>query len=222
MPTAALPKTRIIEHRRQKLLELVASVEVLPTSLAVPMRVLEFQRSGQAGMKELAEVLAADVGLTSKILSLANSAAFTPAATITRLTQALSMIGLKNLMPLVFGLSLAGIFNRLAMSADQRDHLFRAALLKAVTAREIALKLDPDAAEEAFLCGLLQDIALPLLHEADRAAWPETICLLDLQDQSSRLERESRIYGSDHAAVGAAVVKRLNLPGLFQHAAAFH
>src|SRR5688572_3721847 len=107
MSTTAPPKTRIIEHRRQKLLEMVASVQVLPTSLAVPMRVLEFRRNGGAGMKELAEVICADAGLTAKILSLANSAAFTPANTITRLSQALAMIGMKNLMPLVFGLSLA-------------------------------------------------------------------------------------------------------------------
>lgn len=222
MATAALPKTRIIEHRRQKLLDLVASVDVLPTSLAVPMRVLEFRRSGRAGMKELAQVLSADAGLTTKILSLANSAAFTPVANVTRLSQALAMIGLKNLMPLVFGLSLAGIFNRLAMAAEQRDDLFRAALLKAVTTREIALRLDPEIAEEAFLCGLLQDIALPLLHEADRAAWPETIRLLDIQDQATRLDRELRIYGADHAAIGGAVARRLNLPALFQQAVAFH
>ena len=222
MSTTAPPKTRIIEHRRQKLLELVASVQVLPTSLAVPMRVLEFRRNGGAGMKELAEVICADAGLTAKILSLANSASFTPANTITRLSQALAMIGMKNLMPLVFGLSLAGIFNRLAMAADQRDSLFRASLLKAVTAREIALKLDKEVAEEAFLCGLLQDVALPLLHEADRAAWPETIRLLDLQDQATRLDRELRIYGADHCAIGMAVVKRMNLPAMFQHAVGSH
>ena len=78
-PPAQVPLTRLADHRRQRLEELLRDVNVLPTSFAVPMRVLRLQRTPGAGMAQLADVIAADAGLALKVLSLANSAAFSPA-----------------------------------------------------------------------------------------------------------------------------------------------
>jgi diguanylate cyclase (GGDEF)-like protein len=214
---------RLTDKRRQQLLDLVGGINVLPTGLSVPMRVLQLQKAGSAGMPELAEVLSADAALAAKILGLVNSAAFAPARPVTKLSAALGMIGLKNLMPLVFGLSLGGIFNKTAMPADERDALFRAALLKAVAARAVAKReaADPALAEEAFLCGLMQDVGLPAMHGADRSTWAEIASALDL-DAGIRREREGRLFGEDHASVGRRVLERLELPDLFRAATAAH
>jgi diguanylate cyclase (GGDEF)-like protein len=197
-------------------------VALLPSTLVVPMRVLVLHRRDNVEMSQYAEVIGADPSLVAKILGLVNSAAFKPAQPITKLTQALVMIGLRNLLPLVFGVSLGGIFNQFAMPAEERSALWRASLLKAVSARECVRKLRPDAVEEAFIAALMQDVALPLIHGSDRSAWSETVAIMDMADQAARVARERALYGTDHAELGAVIARRLGLPELFAGAIAHH
>lgn len=212
----------LAEFRKQQALDLLARTRLLPTTLHVPMRILKMQRSSSAGMAEVAQVLAADAGLSAKVLALANSAAFSPVNPVTRLSQALAMIGMKNLMPLVFGLSLAGIFNELSLPPSERDALWKASLLKATAARELAKWTCPEMAEEAFLAGLLQDLALPLMHAADRSVWQELLSIVELADGASRVQRERKLYAMDHTELGALLVRRIGLPDVFVHMTATH
>jgi diguanylate cyclase (GGDEF)-like protein len=166
-------------------------------------------------MEQFGEAISADPSLVSKIMGLVNSAAFKPAKPVTRLSRALVMIGLKNLLPLVFGVSLGGIFSKLGLPAEERSSIWRASLLKAVVAREWARTFASEWAEEAFVAALLQDVALPVIYVSDRSAWPETVALLDLPDPEMRTARERAMYGSDHGELGAAIVRRLGLPDLY-------
>src|SRR5437867_7142836 len=103
---ATAPNT---EARHQAVLRVIEQLDVLPTTVNVPMRLLQLQCSRTACAKEIAEVLSANPSLTSKVLGLANSSYFAPVQPVRKLTTAVSMIGLNNLLSLVFGLSLAGI-----------------------------------------------------------------------------------------------------------------
>jgi diguanylate cyclase (GGDEF)-like protein len=168
-------------------------------------------------MEQFGEAISADASLVSKIMGLVNSAAFKPARPVTRLSQALVMIGLKNLLPLVFGVSLGGIFSKLGLPAEERSSMWRASLLKAVVAREYARTAAPEWVEEAFVAALLQDVALPVIYTSDRSAWPETVALLELPDAELRTTRERTMYGTDHAELGAAMVRRLGLPEIYSN-----
>jgi diguanylate cyclase (GGDEF)-like protein len=123
---------------------------------------------------------------------------------------------------MLFGDSLGGIFNKLALPAEERGVLWRAAVLKAVTARAWVSDEAPELAEEAFVAGLMQDVALPLVHGVDRSAWPETSAILEMTDAGAAAARERAMNGADHAEVGAAIAKRLGLPGLYQDLIAHH
>ena len=121
----------------------------------------------------------------------------------------------------MFGVSIGGIFNKMGVPATEAKGLWRASLLKAVAARELALKTDPAIAEEAYVCGLLQDISLPVIHATDASAWPETSAILDLENKARR-QREEAMYSSDHGAIGKEIAARMGLPELFQNATAHH
>jgi diguanylate cyclase (GGDEF)-like protein len=179
------------------------------------MRVLQLHRKPNAPAQEFADAISADAALAAKVLALVNSAAFKPAARVTKVTQAVSMIGLKNLLPLVFGYSLGGIFNKVSMPPAERTGFWRASLLKAVVARELTSVQAPEQAEEAFLTGLFQDVALPLLYATDKARWFELANILQIEDDSDRAEREQRINGIDHAELGAILIRELALPELY-------
>jgi diguanylate cyclase (GGDEF)-like protein len=214
---AQQPIPPIATHRAAQLREAVSKVDVLPCTISVPMRLLELKRNPNSTMAQYASALTFDPSLVAKVLGLVNSAAFKPVKPITRVSQALVMIGLKNLLPLAFGAALGGIYNQFALPADERGVLWKGALLKAVAAREYALAVAPEHAEEAMIAGLTQDVALPLLYAVDRSAWPEAQAVFETPDRDVR---EQRLYGTDHAQLAAALAKRLGLPELFQAAAA--
>lgn len=214
-------RTQLADRRRKQLSDAVAELGLLPTTVSVPMKILQLQRDPAAKLPDFGAALSADPSLTSKVLALANSASCAAGRTVTRVSEAIGRIGLKNLLSLVFGLSIGGIFNKMGMPALESKGLWRASLLKAIAARELAARLDPDAAEEAYVCGLLQDVSLPLVFASDPSAWPETAAILDLEP-APRKQRELAMYGTDHATLGKLVAARMGLPELFQNAIALH
>jgi diguanylate cyclase (GGDEF)-like protein len=209
--------------REQKVKELIASLTVLPTAINVPVRIMQLYHSPQKpGLDAFAETLIADAALSAKVLELANSAWYSRTRTVTRISDALRMIGLSNIIPLLFGLSLAGVFNKTNLPAEQRSALWQSSLLKGVIAREwMRWRGNGEHAEEAFLCGALQDIALPIMYAADRAAAMELAGIVDL-DGPSRAEREAALFGADHGAFAKAICMKLGLPDLYVQAAATH
>jgi diguanylate cyclase (GGDEF)-like protein len=223
------PVPPFVANRRQLIDRTLSGLKLLPSNAAVAMKVLELKRRNDAGAVEFAAVIAADPSLSTKVLALANSAAFAPVMPVTRLSHAVAQIGLGNLLPLVFGLSFAGIFNKLGLPPEDQQLLWRASLLKAVAARECVRMLGrfcsgderESAAEEAFLAGLIQDLALPVFCAADRSAWPEFLAVLDGPD-ADRRERECRMYGVDHATVAGQCAAVLKLPELFARTCELH
>src|SRR6476620_428983 len=94
-------RTQIADRRRKQLLDAFVGINVLPSTCTVPMRVMQLQRDSCAQMADYAEAISADASLSAKLLALTNSAAFSPRTPVTRPSQAVIMIGLKNLLPLV-------------------------------------------------------------------------------------------------------------------------
>jgi diguanylate cyclase (GGDEF)-like protein len=131
------------------------------------------------------------------------------------------MIGLSNVLPLLFGLSLAGLFNKADLPPEDRRALWQTSLLKGILARQWARWRKLDLQEEAFLCGVLQDIALPAMFAGDRSAAPELLGILDLP-HPERAQRESSLYSVDHAHIGSTLVQSLGLPQIYVHAVATH
>ena len=220
MPTTSF-RTQLADRRRRQLSDAVGELRLLPISVSVPMKILLLQRNPATSLADYGVALSADPSLTSKVLGLANSPASAPARTITKVSEAVARIGLKNLLSLVFGVSIGGIFNKMGVPPVEAKGLWRASLLRAVAARELALKTDPSVGEEAYVCGLLQDISLPVICATDASAWPETAAILDLEDKVRR-QREEAMYGADHAAVGKMIAAKIGLPDLFQTAVALH
>src|SRR5215213_9009902 len=200
-------RTQLADRRRRQLSDAVGELRLLPTTVSVPMKILQLQHNPNTSMADYGAALSADPSLTSKVLGLANSAACAAGRTITKVSEAIALIGLKNLLSLVFGVSIGGIFNKMGVPAPEAKSLWRASLLKAVAARELAMKTDPAVAEEAYVCGLLQDISLPVISATDASAWPETTAILDLENKVRR-QREDAMYGTDHGAVGRDIAVR--------------
>ena len=98
--------------------------------------------------------------------------------------------------------------------------LWRHCLTTALLARELALELDCLPVEEAYTAGLLHDIGkLALFARTPAACAP---MLTDPDQASQLLKAEEQVAESDHARIGAQLIRRYTGSWLAADAARYH
>ncbi|MBV5337648.1 MAG: HDOD domain-containing protein, partial [Deltaproteobacteria bacterium] len=110
----------------------------------------------EVGMTALAELVAKDPGMTSKILGVANSSSYHRSGRKFGLEQSLMTLGADMIKTIVISESVFQVFNSFSHSnsTDLRS-FWKHSLSAAVMAREIAEKIGYPHTEEAYLAGLL-------------------------------------------------------------------
>lgn len=197
---------------------LVARLPAIPQIL---LKLLELCQSEDTGMAELAKLIANDVGMTTRILDVANSAAYhRGGGRKVGLLQALSTLGADMIKTLVISESVLQTFNGFphAGSSDQRS-FWKHSLTTAVMAREIAKKMGYPQIEETYLAGLLHDVGrLALL-----AAAPNEYSLnFQAQDNENLCLVEHRTLQISHAEAGAWLIERWNLDSFMADSVLYH
>jgi HD-like signal output (HDOD) protein len=141
----------------------------LPSFPAVVMQILQKIRSPYSSAADIAESLSLDPGLSVRLLSIANSAAFSPIKKVENLTQAIALVGLSQLESLVLGVGVAkGIPKQTCQWHDPAEFWLTSAR-RAMLAQELSKILCPAKESECFTAAFLQDMALPFLacHRSD-------------------------------------------------------
>lgn len=193
------------EDIRQRLL-----VARLPSPPQTLMRLMVLCQSDDAGMAELAELIASDPGLAAKVLSVASSAAYYRAhdQSLT-LLQATSTLGMALIKVLVISESVFQTVNafRQTVAIDLR-YFWKHSLTVAVLARTLAERQGDIGSEDAYLTGLLHDVGrLALL-----AAVPENYTeLFGLRDDPSLCAQEQYALGISHTEAGAWLLEHWHL-----------
>jgi HD-like signal output (HDOD) protein len=122
----------------------------------------------------LVQVVLSDVGLTQKVLRLANSAMYIAfGGNITTVTRALMVLGMDAVGHLVVGLKLVDHFHQSAPRRIDAKLELNRTLLSGAVARQLTEHKDLRSAEEAVVCTLMRQIgkllvAFYLEHEWDQ------------------------------------------------------
>lgn len=192
----------------------------LPAMPQILLKLLELCQADEAGMAELAKLIANDAGMTTKVLSVANSAAYHRGGRKVGLVQALSILGASMIKTLVISESVFQTFNGFSNSAsiDLRS-FWKHSLTTAVMAREIAKKMGYPQAEEAYLAGLLHDVGrLALLAVAPNEYGINFLA----QDNENLCAVEQRTFQISHAEAGAWLIERWNLDSFMADSILYH
>jgi diguanylate cyclase (GGDEF)-like protein len=123
---------------------------------------------------ELADALARDPMLAGQVMRVANSAHHYRGAEVTSLQRAAMVLGMRALKVVALGFTLANELPQTGTAAglDLGTYWHRS-VVNAVVARSLARTVEPELAEEAFLCGLLTDLGkLVLTHAIPDAYGP--------------------------------------------------
>lgn len=193
-----------------EILDKVLSCDRLPSMPAVAMRVIELTNSNRTSMKEIAEVIANDQGLSQKVLRTVNSSFYGLSKPCTTINQAMVMLGLNAVKMLALGFSLVSTIKSRGGGFDYQAY-WRRGLLSAVAAKCVAAETRIGHDEEAFLAGLLQDVGMVAMFEALGSDYVDV--LQRVGDDHRGLSRaEQAEFEMTHAEVGGLLAAKWKLP----------
>lgn len=192
---------------------MVAKAESLYSLPAVAMEVVRLTDNQRVDTRALKECIERDPALVAKLLKVVNSSLFGLSGRVENLTQALALLGIKPLKLLVLGFSLPEkLFS--GLSAEQLRGYWRAAITRAVAARQLVETQWHGPGDDAFLVALLHDIGkLVLLQQLGEpyARFLEQVS----SEQGELIELERRSLGFDHAQLTVELLRQWKLPEMY-------
>lgn len=184
----------------------------LPSPSGVALRIMQLVQQDEVTVMELAKTVKTDPALTSRILSLSNSAAFGARRPIANVNEAVQMMGINAVRNLALSLSLVG--SNLKGACDEFDYnaYWMQSLAFAVSIAALTTHQSTVAPEEAFTLGLLSEIGQLALA----TAWPDNFgeCLRNAQGEAL-LKLELDQFAIDHRALTLMLLQDWGLPAIF-------
>lgn len=144
---------------------------IVKDKIPVPMlpevanQVISLSQSSDSDAQQLAQLIQSDPSLAAHVMHIANSAAYTPNATLVSLQQAITRLGMNLICDIAVA---ASISSKMFDAPGYENHIertWRHALLTALWSKEIARKCRLNV-EATFLCGLLHTIGKPVVLQA--------------------------------------------------------
>lgn len=195
----------------------LADLEGLRPFSDVAGRVLNYVSDPEYDVLPLQNLIERDPALATKVLRLANSAAFRPRQPCASIGQAIVALGSRTLAEVATALSMMAMFSDLSGAGRLvRDHCTSTAAL----ARTLALHR-ANAGTSSYIIGLLHDFGKLLLIQAQPATYfmihgqtltaPDTVHL-----------GERQVLGFDHAVLAGHMLEKWGLPDPIPRVVAWH
>jgi putative nucleotidyltransferase with HDIG domain len=199
----------------------IATLDVFPLSRAEVIRsVMSLTANLDAGIGELSDAISTDPALTGKILRLSNSPFYGRMRQVASLEQAIMILGFQTIRSLVVATSTAAMFKS-GKDKQLQDDLWRHSLAVAVASRIIAQRNNVSLSEEAFITGLMHDIAKPVLLQRFPDEYKPVIeAIRDGGQDEIEVERE--MLGFTHADLCVHILEHWNFPVELTRAAGRH
>src|ERR1051326_5234894 len=182
----------------------------LPSPAGTALKVLELCRDDDSGLREISDVISSDPALAARLLKFANSAATGLDREVISVREAVLLMGVRSVKLAALGFSLALPDSKSACSGFDLRAYWSEACAAAVIARALAKERFKTEPEEAFTAGLLAKIGRLALAQGMPGEYADV--LEEIRMGKTLEEAERMILGSDHAQVGAALLKDWSLP----------
>lgn len=171
---------------------------------------------------KLADLIEKDTVIAGNVLRLVNSGLYGRRSTISSVRSAISVLGINKLRNMVLGMSVSRLWNQTRMGKDFSPARFNLhGLATAILADQLAMNLDVDFPEGAFLAGLFHDLGKMLIAVGMQEEYGE-IMSQHGQGVKSLRECEQDVLGLSHEELSAVAVATWNLPPPIQTAVLFH
>jgi len=146
--------------------QLVAEVDGIPSLPEAVSAVVSLVNDEESSAAQICEVVQKDIGLTAKLLQVANSAYYSFPNRVGSLQLAVSLLGMTEVRNIVLSATVVGMFKSVKGGPFLSfRELWAHSVNCAVAARTIATQVEALNPEEAFVGGLLHDVGMVVLIE---------------------------------------------------------
>ncbi|OQX65374.1 MAG: hypothetical protein B5M55_04105 [Desulfococcus sp. 4484_242] len=191
--------------------KIISDVKSFPSMSNMPVKILKLIDDPQSSAAKIEELLRYDPGITANILKLTNSAYFGLSSRIGSVRQAIVLLGWRHLGKLVVASCVNAILDKPVPGYDlPAGELWRHSIAVSVAAELLAKELGISANDEIFTAALLHDLGKLVLANYVRE---------DLQAIETAAGEgipfhaaERRVLGTDHAEIGARLLKSWSFP----------
>lgn len=196
-------------------LDLIRSLKEVPAMPNVIKHALDVMKDPESSTKELARIISYDQSLSTKVLTLVNSAYYGFSQQVTSIGRAISLIGMLKAKNIILTVAMR------PMLINQGDkELWKHSITAAVGSEFMAKYtkvMDPD---DAFVIGFLHDLGKIVLNLKDPALYQR------VKDAVSRgakiVDAEQHYFGVDHCQMGSLLAKQWQLPLMINNVIKYH
>ncbi len=189
----------------------------IPPCPEVVVALMDEARKDDVDFTKIVKLISGDVGLAASMLKTANSPFFALRSKVSSVQQAVSVLGLKNLMQIVRGSALQ---NTLGGEKIHIERFWDRSNFTAVVASNMAKHIEGISREEAYTYGLFHDCGIPILM----SKFPDYKDTLAASNKSAELliVIEDKHYATNHAIVGSMLARNWCLPDYIAQAILVH
>jgi len=222
--TAVTRTSRLYHHLSAETVQSVVSrIGVLPTLPTLYTRLTRLINDAGSSLTDIAALIEQDVGMSAKVLQLVSSAVFGKQQKVSRIAQAVPLLGLDTLKSLVAWFQIGTQFSNITQAGLDMDELQQHSMLTARYAQLLALHLGFDRfdGDDFFTAGLLHDIGMLILANAFPAQYRD-ILAFPYDAKRGNTGSEQAVFNGTHAEVGAYLLALWGFRDQVTEAVCFH
>jgi len=214
--SAVVPKAAL---HLSGVMEIVKRIDALPTLPAVLERIRAAMAEPLSSARDIARITSSDPAIASKVLKVANSAAYGYSRKIADIAQAIAWLGLKETYQIALSVRAIEMFgmNKKFDYERFRKHSAQCAAAAGVVAKRCALK----DSTGIFAAGLLHDIGKLVLVEAMSERYLKIAARVE-QEETDSVVIEEEEFGVSHAEAGFLLADHWQFPSEMSEAIRLH
>jgi len=187
----------------------------------VYLKLKELMDEPEYTMAEVALLVGRDPGMATRFLRVVNSPLNRRIRKIETVSQAVSLLGIRQVHDIVLSASVAEAFEGIQTEVMNMKKFWQRSFYCAVMTKQLALECDIIEDDRLFVTGLLHDIGHLFMYIAIPAESQHAIL------KAKKLERplyqmERELIGFDYAKVGGYMMRQWDLPKSLQAITYFH
>ena len=203
--------------------QLVTQISSLPSLPTIYVQLEQVVHSEESSINYIAEIISRDVGMTAKVLQLANSAFFGLPRKINSPEEAVLFIGLRALQALILSAHIFSEFKNISHFNSFLNNLWLHSQATSGIAKVISQQETRDKTihEHASTAGLLHDCGKLILADNFPDEYEQALALAG-QERIPLWRAEEKIFGAHHGSIGAYLLGIWGFPSQVIEALAFH
>lgn len=202
---------------------LVSNLSSLPTLPPLYNELVTELQSDNSSIKKIAKIIACDLGMTAKILQLANSALFGLRRHISSPFDAVNLLGIDAVVAMTLTIQLFSRYNRENIRGFSPAQIWNHSLRVGVVAKRIAQfeRQDPEVVKDTFTAGLLHDTG-ELVLAVELPQQFQKMLEVTRDEGHTTTTAERCVFNATHGEIGAFLLGLWGLSDPIIEAVAFH